>query len=117
MDRHHGTGPIVLASQDALGLRDLDLLFEPVEARGQVGQDVLARRRPLGEDRQVGLLCPQGLGQVDVILEAAPALQDAPGLGLILPEVRLGDEGFEARGLVARLPGLKGTSAVPPIAR
>jgi len=51
MDRHHGTGPIVLASQDALGLRDLDLLFEAVEARGQIGQDVLTRRRPLGEDR------------------------------------------------------------------
>jgi hypothetical protein len=116
VDRHHGVRAIVLAAEDALRLRGLDPLLEPVEPRGEVGGDVFPGGGPLGQHSQVGFLLPDRFGEVDVVLEPAPALQDLLGFGLVLPEVGLADQRLEAVGLVTRAFGLKDTSAAPRIA-
>jgi hypothetical protein len=113
VDCQDGIGPVVLASQDPVRFRGVDLLVEPIEAAREVRGDVLTGRGPLDEDAEIVLLRLQRIDEVDFVLEAPAALEGLLRLGLVLPEIRLGDALLERRDLLARLAGLKDTSAAP----
>jgi hypothetical protein len=112
VNRDDGVEPVVFAAQHTLGLRHFDLRLERPEPRLQVGGDVFAALGPLDEHAEIVLLFLERVRQVDVVLQAAAALQGLLGLGLILPEVRLGYTVFEAGNLLTQVGCLKDNSAV-----
>jgi hypothetical protein len=111
VDGHDGIGAIVLPAEDALGLGRIDLEIEPIEPGVEVRADVLTGPHPLDEDVQVFFLFLERLDQIDLVLQPPPALQDALGFRLILPEVGLANSCLELVGLIARASCLKDTSA------
>jgi hypothetical protein len=103
----------VLATKHFLGFGAFDGRLKIVETPDQVRGDVLALTGPLDEDAQILCAPLQRIAGGGVFLDPAPALQDFLCLGLILPEVGLGDSGLELGDLPRRVGGVKDTSGDP----
>jgi hypothetical protein len=111
----------VLAAEHLLELGLLDRAVEGVQGGAEVLLDVLAAREPVGQDLGVVLLAREAGQQRDVVLDALAALQDPLGLGLVLPELRLGGLFVETGELGFEFPPLKDSRECPrpsrPVAR
>jgi len=81
----------VLAAEHLARLGKLDVALEVVQALEEIGFDRLARLGPLDEDAEVVGATGQRLGERQLVFDAASALQQLLRLGLVLPEVRLGN--------------------------
>jgi hypothetical protein len=90
----------VLAAEHLLDFGGFDLALEIVEAAAEVGFDRFALLQPFGQHGEVFVPLLQRVAQGDVLLQAAAALQELLGVGLIRPEVGIGDALFDFRGFV-----------------
>jgi hypothetical protein len=86
----------VLAAEHFLGLAGLDLTGKIVECAGEFFADRLAGLDPLRQDFEVLETALERLGELAVLFQATPALQQLLRSGLILPEVRRGDAFFDS---------------------
>ena len=82
-------------------------------AAPQVLLHVLARRAPVFEDPRVVFLGAQALQEVEVALEALPALHDLLGLGLVRPELGGGHPLLEGLELSLQLAFVKDSRGCP----
>ena len=88
---------IVLAAEHLAGFGGLDVLLELVEAFQRIAVDAARQPAPTRRarrDRRRG--CFSVLLERDLLVEPPAALQKLLRLGLVLPEVGLGDTGLDA---------------------
>ena len=111
MDGHDGVDAIVLAAEHLARLGKLDVALEVVQALEEIRFDRLARPGPLDEDAEVVAAARQRLGERQLVFDAASALQQLLRLGLVLPEVRLGNARLYAIQFSAGASGVKDSSA------
>jgi len=104
----------MLAAEHLLDLAGLHFAVQRVQRLGELGVDGLPRFRPLDQDGQVVASLLEGFGEISILFQAPPALQDFLGLGLVFPEIRRRGEGFESIQFVSRAGGLKDSSAGRP---
>jgi len=81
----------VLAAEHLARLGKLDVALEVVQALEEIRFHRLARPGPFDEDAEVVGAAGQRLGERQLVFDAASALQQLLRLGLVLPEVRLGN--------------------------
>jgi hypothetical protein len=96
VDGDDGVVAIVLAAEHLAGFSGLDVLLELVEAFQQVAVDGLASLGPFDEHAEIVGAALQRVAERDLLVEPPAALQELLRLGLVLPEVGLGDTGFDA---------------------
>jgi hypothetical protein len=113
MDGDDGVFPIVRAAEHFLDFGGFDCGLELVETTDEVAGHLLALPCPLDEDAKVLGASFQRLTRGGVFFDPAPALQDLLGLGLILPEIGLGDPLLDFGDLLRRVGGVKDTSGDP----
>jgi hypothetical protein len=94
MNRDDRVLAIVLAAQHLLGLAGVDLYRQLVKRASEVVSDRFAGLGPFDQHVEVVEPALQGIAQLHVLLEAAPALQQLLCVRLILPEVGSGDAFF-----------------------
>src|SRR6185503_5498750 len=111
MDGDDGVEAIVLAAEHLAGFGGLDVLLEVVEALQQVAVDGLASLGPFDEHAEIVGAGLQRVAERELLVEPAAALQQLLRLGLILPEVGLGDAGLDAVELGTRSGCVKDSSA------
>jgi hypothetical protein len=114
MNGDDGVLAIVLAAEHFLDLAGLHFPVQRIQRLRELGVDGLACFRPFDQDGQVVAPLLQGFGEISVLLQAPPALQDFLGLGLVLPEIRRRGQGLESIQFVSRAGGLKDSSAGRP---
>jgi hypothetical protein len=85
----------VLAAQHLLDLGRFDLLFKRIEPALQLAAHVLALLRPIEQHAEVVEFLGERIPQIDVVGDAAAALERLLCLGLIFPEIGGGDARFE----------------------
>jgi hypothetical protein len=103
----------VLAAKHLLDFGGFDFGVERLDRALQVGGDVLALLRPLEQDAEIVQLADQGIAEIDLFAQAAPALKRLLRLGLVLPEVRRGDALLERRQLARGVGRVKDSSEDP----
>jgi hypothetical protein len=86
----------VLAAEHLLHFAGVDRLREIVQPATEVVLDRLALFEPVHEHLQILAAALQAVTQRDVLFQAAATLQQLLRGGLVLPEVRLADAGFDA---------------------
>jgi hypothetical protein len=96
VDGDDGVEAIVLAAEHLAGFGGLDVLLEVVEAFQQVAVDGLAGLGPLDEHAKILRAGLQRVAERDLLVEPPAALQQLLRLGLVLPEIGLGDTGLDA---------------------
>jgi hypothetical protein len=101
----------VLAAEHLLDLGRLHLAGERVEALRELSRHVFAGAGPFDQHGQIVDPALQRRDELAIVFEAAAALQGLLRLGLILPEIGLGDAGFEPAQLFVRSGSLKDSSA------
>jgi hypothetical protein len=111
MDRDDGVLAIVLPAEHLLGLAGLDFSAELVEPAREIVGDRLPGLRPLDEDGQIVGTPLQGFGQVAIVFEPAPALQQLLRRGLVLPEVGIRNALLYLGELIGGTCGVKDSSA------
>lgn len=108
----------MLAAEHLAHLARLYFGGEFIEARGEVGADILPLLRPLHEDGEVIGAGAQRQHEVGVFLEAAAALQHLLRGRLIVPEAGRGGLLFERRNQLRDGVRVKDSSAGrPPASR
>ena len=85
--------------------------MEFVEAFQQIAVDGLARPGPLDEHAQIVGAALQRLAERQLLFEPAAALQQLLRLGLVLPEIGIGDAGLDLVELGAVIRSVKDSSA------
>jgi hypothetical protein len=101
----------VLATEHLLHLGAFDLRVERIERALQLGDNVLARFRPLEEDTEILDLARQRVTQLEVVGQAASPLQRLLSVRLILPEIGCSNAGFELGQFVGGMCSVKDSSA------
>jgi len=101
----------VLAAEHLLNLARLHFLVEHVDGLRELGVDLFAGGRPLDEDAEVVALLLERCHELAVLFEAAAALQDALGFGLVFPEVGRGGARLEAGQFIRGVSAFKDSSA------
>jgi hypothetical protein len=86
----------VLAAEHLARLSGLDVALEVVDALEQIRFDRLARLCPLDEHTEVVGAAGERLGERQLVFDAPAPLQQLLRVGLVLPEIRFGDAGFDA---------------------
>ena len=109
MDGENGAAAIVLAAEHFFNLGGIDFGLQFVDAAVQIGAHVLALSGPFDEHGKVFGSAPQRLRERDFLFEAPAALQQLLRLRLVLPEIGLGDAGFDSGQFLLRTCGLKDT--------
>jgi hypothetical protein len=97
MDRDDGIAAIVLAAEHLLDFAGLHLVVERIECLAELALDGFAGVGPFLQDGEVVASLSQRRNQLAILLQTPAALQNALRLGLVLPEVRGGNAGFETR--------------------
>jgi hypothetical protein len=87
----------VLAAEHLLRFNGVDLGRESVERLRQIPRDLLAALAPFEQDADVVDLLREAVALLEILSEAALALQRLLGLGLVVPEIGRGDSAFELR--------------------
>jgi hypothetical protein len=100
----------VLAAQHLPDLAAFDQAGELVDARRQLACDVFALAGPVEEHTKVVRPGLEGGDQLDLLFDAAPALQDFLRLDLIVPEARRRSAGLYLCELITRASGFKDNS-------
>jgi hypothetical protein len=113
MDGHDGVFSIVRAAEHFFDFGRFDGGLELVQTTHEVAGHILALTCPLDEDAKILGAALQRLTRGGVFLDPAPALQDLLGLGLVLPEIGLGDPLLDIGDLLRRVGGVKDTSGDP----
>ncbi len=90
MNGDDGVPAVVLAGEQRLGFDAIDLRAQGVELRAQLARDVLALLRQLKVRFEVGDFPTQASVEFDRPLKAFALRQNFLGIGLVLPEVRIG---------------------------
>jgi hypothetical protein len=85
----------VLAAEHLLGLAGLDIGFQRVERRAEIGRHLLAGASPLDEDTDVVAAPLERVAEIDVVGDALAALQRSLGVGGVVPEIGRGDPRLE----------------------
>src|SRR5579859_1944237 len=110
MNREDRVLPIVLAAEHLLDLAGLHRFVERGKPANEVGVHVFAGLAPLDEHREIVRLLSKQLDEIEILLQASPALQDALRLGLVFPEIGRGGARLETIQLRDRLSRLKDSS-------
>jgi hypothetical protein len=84
----------VLAAEHLLDFRALHLLAQRVERLREVGGDVLALPGPVHEHTDIVDLARELIAKLEIVGQAAPALQGFLRLGRVFPEIGGGDALF-----------------------
>jgi hypothetical protein len=113
MDRDDGIAAIVLAAEHLLDLAGLYLAVERIECLAELALYGFPGIGPFLQDGKVVASLSQRRDQLAIQLQTPAALQDALRLGLILPEVRGRNAGFETRQFFVESRGFKDSSADP----
>ena len=92
-----GVGEVVLAAQHLLGFSGFDLQVQGIERASQVGEHVFPAPGPLEQHADVVGFGGQAGAKLDVLRQAALALQRLLCVGLVVPEIRGRDLPFELR--------------------
>jgi hypothetical protein len=100
----------VLAAEHLLDFAGFHEPRELLDAVGQLAGDLFALPGPFDQDRQVVGAAAQRVDQLDLLFDAAPALQGLLRLDLVLPEVGSRRAGFYLGELFGRLRGVKDSS-------
>jgi hypothetical protein len=102
----------VFAAEHLLDLAGLDLARERLQPLRELGQRTLIPLLgPLDEHRQIIASAAQRGGELAVLFEPPPPLEQLLRLRLVLPEIRLRDARFNLRQLVFRSGRVKDSSA------
>ena len=91
----------------------LHFLVERLDGLRELGIDLLAGGGPLDEDAEVVALLLERRHELAVLFEAAAALQDALGFGLVFPEIGRGGARLEAGQFFSGVGAFKDSSADP----
>ena len=97
MDRDNRIGGVVLAAKHLLGFGGIELRFERVQRRLEVGGDVLAAGGPFEENADIVNALVETVAQLEILREPALPLQGLLRFRLVVPEIRRGDLCFELR--------------------
>jgi hypothetical protein len=104
----------VLAAEHLACFRGFDVDLELVNAFEELAVNRLATFGPFDEDAEVISAPPQRLAQCQLFFEPAPSLEQLLRVGLILPEVRIGNTRFYPIELGTMTRGVKDNSADRP---
>ena len=97
MDRDNRVRCVVLAAKHLLGFGGIELLFERVQRRLEVGGDVFASAGPFEQDTDIVDTFVEAVAQLEILRQPALPLQSLLRFRLVVPEVRGGDFCFELR--------------------
>jgi hypothetical protein len=111
MDRQNRVLAIVLAAQHLLDLPGLHFLIEQIERLRELGVHRLAGLGPLDEHAEIVALLLQRDAEIEILFEAAAALQDLLRFGLVFPEIGRGGARLEAGQFVGWMRSFKDSSA------
>jgi hypothetical protein len=100
----------VLTSQHLPDLGGVDLQLEIVEAEGEILAHLLALPGPVHEHGEILGAPAQGVDQLDLVFQTAPALEQTLRFRLILPDIGLERARLEPGKLLLRLGPLKDSS-------
>ena len=110
MDGQDGGSAIVFPAEHLLDLGSFHFTPERIEPERELAGDLLTLACPFDEHRQVVAAAGKRRQEVGILFESAAALQNLLRLGLILPEIRLGDPGFQSFQFISGPGDLKDSS-------
>jgi hypothetical protein len=111
MNGHDRVLSIVLPAEHLLDLSGLDFLIERLQGLSEFGVDGFAGLGPFDEHAEIVALFFQRSDEIEILLQAATALQDLLGVSLVFPEIGRGRARLEAGQLLRRFSGFKDNSA------